>query len=146
MMQVATKRLHWGAFAWMLVCCPLGTTAADSQSACSSGACKPTELQTLKQLPPEVLSYLIDDPHSPKGIADRDGKYNATDVITNPPLPMRRFVLAGVSPDRLVVEVERGGYSHYYQALEFHLSDHHWVYASRKDMLERIDDVSSLFR
>jgi hypothetical protein len=138
-------RLYWGALASIFVCCPLGTTAADSPSVCSSGACKPTELHTLKQLPPEVLSYLIDDPHSPKGIADRDGKFNLTDAVVNSSLPMRRFVLAGMSSERLVVEVERGGRSHYFQELEFHLSDNHWVYASRKNMFERIDDVSSLF-
>src|SRR5579872_1831801 len=42
------------------------------------------------------------------GIADRDGKFNPTDVVDSR-LPMRRFLVAGLDGDQALVAVERGG-------------------------------------
>lgn len=112
-------------------------TTALAQDAAAWG-----EVRTLKQLPPEVRTFLIDD--GPKGIADRDGKFNPTDVVSDPSVPMRRFVIAALSPERLIVEVEHGGRAHYFQKLEFRSVDHHWVFQTRSYIIGRIDDVPSL--
>jgi hypothetical protein len=42
--------------------------------------------------------------------------------------------------------VERGGRAHYFEEFEFHLLDRHWVYVSHRNMIERVDDISSLLR
>jgi hypothetical protein len=130
-------------FASLVVLCLCGATTVSAEGSCASKSCEWSELHTLKQLPPEVLSFLVNDP--PKGIADRGEKFNVTDVV-NTALPMKRFVLAAMASDRLVVEVERGGRSRYFQTFDFRLLDHQWVYASRTNTSEQIDDVSTLLR
>ena len=42
------------------------------------------------------------------GIADRNGKYNPTDVV-DVRLPMRRFVVVGLDGDATLVAIEHGG-------------------------------------
>jgi hypothetical protein len=42
------------------------------------------------------------------GIADRNGKYNATDVVFFSH-PMRRFLIAGLDGDTTLVAIEQGG-------------------------------------
>ena len=42
------------------------------------------------------------------GIADRNGKYNPTDVVDSS-LPMRRFLVAGLDGDTTLVAIEHGG-------------------------------------
>jgi hypothetical protein len=139
------KRSYTSVLASLLFICLPNAAAASAESTCAPGVCDRQELRTLKDLPPEVLSFLLNDPHSPKGIADRNGQFNVTDVV-NSSLPMRRFVLAAMTSNRLVVEVERGGRSHYFEEFEFHLLDRHWVYVSHRNMIERVDDISSLLR
>jgi hypothetical protein len=45
-------------------------------------------------------------------IANPDAEFQATDVITNPTLPIRRLVAAGCSSDHCLVYYERGGKTH----------------------------------
>ena len=51
-----------------------------------------------------------------EGIADRNEKFNVTDVI-DPTLPMRRFAVAGLSSKSAIVAVERGGRGYNVQIL-----------------------------
>jgi len=129
-----SPRLSSYSLAACLSCCAF---------AIAQNAVQQREVRSLNELPPEVLAFLIQDP--PQGIADRGGKSNVTDVVDQT-LPMRRFVLAVITPVRLVVEVERGGRSHYFQKLEFHQVYHHWMYQARNYLDGKIDDVATLLR
>jgi hypothetical protein len=47
-------------------------------------------------------------------IADPGERFEATDVITDPDLPRRRLIFAGVAQDRAFVHYEEGGIGHSY--------------------------------
>src|SRR2546425_13315661 len=89
---------------------------AQQHSACAG---KPlTEAHSLEILPAQLNSLLGRDRSGLEGIADRNGKFNVTDVEDNK-LAMRRFVLAGLSASCAIVAVERGARPQNYQGLEF---------------------------
>jgi hypothetical protein len=52
-------------------------------------------------------------------MANLGQKYQATDVITEPGLPFRRLLFAGVSDDKWFIQYERGGYGHSYAVVVF---------------------------
>jgi len=102
--------------------------AAQQQSACVG---KPlTEAHSLEILPAQLNSLLGRDRSGLEGIADRTGKFNVTDVVDNK-LPMRRFVLAGLSASCAIVAVERGGRTHTYQAVAFEYANAKWLVVQR---------------
>jgi hypothetical protein len=47
-------------------------------------------------------------------IADPGEPFEATDVITDPDLPRRRLIFAGVAQDRAFIHYEEGGIAHFY--------------------------------
>jgi len=47
-------------------------------------------------------------------IADPGEKFEVTDVITDPDLPTRRLIFAGVAQDRAFIHYEEGGIAHSY--------------------------------
>jgi len=47
-------------------------------------------------------------------IADPGERFEATDVITDPDLPTRRLIFAGVAQDRAFIHYEEGGIAHSY--------------------------------
>jgi hypothetical protein len=53
-------------------------------------------------------------------IANPGERFQVTDVIVDPPLPIRRLVAAGCSTDHCLVYYERGGIAHSWQAALFH--------------------------
>lgn len=53
-------------------------------------------------------------------IAQPGAEFQATDVIVNPRLPIRRLVVAGCSTDHCLVYYERGGIAHRWQVALFH--------------------------
>ena len=53
-------------------------------------------------------------------IADPGAEFQATDVIVNPKLPIRRLVAAGCSNDHCLVYYERGGIAHTWHVTLFH--------------------------
>ena len=53
-------------------------------------------------------------------IAEPGAEFQATDVIVNPKLPIRRLVAAGCSTDHCLVYYERGGIAHTWQVALFH--------------------------
>jgi hypothetical protein len=54
-------------------------------------------------------------------IADPGQKFEATDVITDPDLPRRRLIFAGVAGDRAFIHYEQGGIGHSYLVALFRL-------------------------
>jgi len=53
-------------------------------------------------------------------IAEPGAKFQVTDVIAEPGLPIRRLVAAGCSSDHCLVYYERGGIAHTWQVALFH--------------------------
>jgi hypothetical protein len=53
-------------------------------------------------------------------IAEPGAKFQVTDVILEPNLPIRRLVVAGCSTDHCLVYYERGGIAHTWLAALFH--------------------------
>ena len=66
------------------------------------------EVRSLSALPRSLQTTLDVGRAGLDGIADRDGKFNPTDVVDSS-LPMRRFVVAGLEDDSALVAVEQGG-------------------------------------
>ncbi len=67
------------------------------------------EVRTLRALPPSVQAALGVGSPGPDGIAERDRRYNPTDVILDSNLPMRRFLVAGLADNATLVAIEHGG-------------------------------------
>jgi hypothetical protein len=53
-------------------------------------------------------------------IAEPGAEFQATDVVRNPKLPIRRLVAAGCSTDHCLVYYERGGIAHTWHVAMFH--------------------------
>jgi hypothetical protein len=66
------------------------------------------EVRTLSALPPSLQTALGVGRLGLEGIADRDGKFNPTDVVDSK-LPMRRLLVAGLEGDTALVAIEHGG-------------------------------------
>jgi hypothetical protein len=60
-------------------------------------------------------------------IAEPGAKFQVTDVITEPTLPIRRLSVAGCSTDHCLVYYERGGYAH-----TWHVALFHWTPAATR--------------
>ena len=58
-------------------------------------------------------------------IAEPRAEFQATDVVVNPKLPIRRLVAAGCSTDHCLVYYERGGIAH-----SWHVALFHWTPAA----------------
>jgi hypothetical protein len=84
----------------------LPTTVLATPALCSDRTL--SEVRSIAGLPHEVQILLGSERRGAEGIADRMERFNATDVIKDG-LPMRRFTIAGVSSDCIVVGVEHGG-------------------------------------
>jgi len=54
-------------------------------------------------------------------MADPGKRFEATDVITDPTLPRRRLVFAGVAQDRAFIHYEQGGIGRFFVIEFFHL-------------------------
>ena len=60
-------------------------------------------------------------------IAEPRAEFQATDVVVNPTLPIRRLVAAGCSTDHCLVHYERGGIAH-----TWHVALFHWTPAATR--------------
>lgn len=83
------------------------------------------EARTLSELPASVLSILGSGHLGTDGIADRDGMFNATDIVV-PFLPTRRFVLAAVGERCVVIALEQGGVGHMFTVLLLKRAESTW--------------------
>jgi hypothetical protein len=74
----------------------------------------------VRGLPLEVRDGLQALWHSPKfEMAGPGAEFQATDVITNPNLPIRRLIVAGCSVDHCIIYYERGGIAHTHTVVLF---------------------------
>lgn len=100
-----------------------------------------SEVLTLRQLPPDLQAVLGVGTPGLHGIADRNGKYNPTDVVDST-LPMRRFVVAGMDGDTTLVAIEHGGLGWRVDVALFKKTsvERNWVlFKSPKDLRELVD-------
>lgn len=81
-------------------------------------ACAPAGARTLhhlSDLPPEAVERLRT--FFKEGFADAGAAFNATDVISDPLVPQRRFVRAYQHRDRWIIWYEHGGRGYHLHAL-----------------------------
>lgn len=88
------------------------------------------EVRSLDTLPKLLRHLLPSSTRGEDGIADRGGRFNATDVIDHD-LPMRRFVMAAVGTSCAVVAVEYGGMAHGFELREYWLTGEGWKAGER---------------
>jgi hypothetical protein len=66
-------------------------------------------LSKVSDLPAGIKKLYTVSGTSRVAIADPGRKFEATDLITDPDLPKRRLIFAGVAGDRVFIHYERGG-------------------------------------
>jgi len=77
------------------------------------------EAQSLRELPAGVQVLLgVGLAPDEGGIADRDGRFNASDIMIDG-VPGRRFALGVLKGDEALVAVEQGGRGYSVQTMEF---------------------------
>jgi hypothetical protein len=106
-----------------------GAPLTSAEDRCSGAAV--TEVRSLDALPIQLRHLFPNSTTGVGGIADRGGRFNATDVIVHD-LPMRRFVLAAVGTACAVVAVEYGGRSHGFELTEYRLAADGWKAGERR--------------
>jgi hypothetical protein len=89
-----------------------------------------TEIKSLSGLPTPLRALLPPTGHGLDDIADRGGRFNATDVVIHT-LPRRRFTLAAVSGDCAVIAIEYGGIAQGFEIVEYHLAQGVWSVTNR---------------
>jgi hypothetical protein len=82
-------------------------------------------VHTIKGLPNDVNVLLGRQKEGPDGIADVGEPFNRTDVVDRR-LPMRRFIVAGVSSTSVLVAYEQGGRGYSMQARGYVLEHAGW--------------------
>jgi hypothetical protein len=102
---------------------------ASAEDRCSGAAV--TEARSLDALPKQLRHLFPSSTTGVDGIADRGGRFNATDVIVRD-WPMRRFVLAAVGTTCAVVAIEYGGRAHGYELTEYRLATDGWKAGERR--------------
>jgi len=124
------KQIAWTSLGWLLlVISP--TVLASEQPSCAGKAL--SEVRTLKALPDEVNSLLGKAHAGLSGIADRDGRFNRTDVVDER-LPMRRFVIAGLNSSCVLVALERGGRGYSVELVVFEYAGGKWQISQRRNI------------
>lgn len=71
-------------------------------------------VQKVADLPAGIRKLYTVKGGSRVAIADPGERFEATDVITDPDLPRRRLIFAGVAQDRAFIHYEEGGIAHSY--------------------------------
>ncbi len=66
-------------------------------------------VRRVSELPKAILGLFTVKGERRIAMADPGGEFQATDVISDPDLPHRRLIFAGVAQDRAFVHYERGG-------------------------------------
>ncbi len=108
----------------VLVLGPISPALADDSTACANP--KFSEARSLTDLPPALARKLGADQTGVAGIADRGGEFPSTDNITKP-IPMRRFSLAAVGEDCVLVALEQGGIGYSRQLRTYERKGTDWL-------------------
>lgn len=117
--------------AWLLVLSLTGVPcSAPTQEARPEGldSRSLTEVRWLTELPPGLAAAVGREKSGLDGIADVQGTFNSTDAIDNR-LPLRRFIVGGLSPKSAVIAYEQGGSDykvHPYHAKAYILEELGW--------------------
>ncbi len=105
-----------------------------------------SEITSLKALPASIQGALGASRPGLEGVADAGASFNVTDVV-DAKLPMRRFVLAGLSKTHALVAVEHGGRAHNVRVVLYELPDtekEQWVLVGRAQLANLEDLVHNL--
>jgi hypothetical protein len=92
-----------------------------------------TEVRSLEALPIQLRHLFPSSTSGVDGIAERGGRFNATDVIVHD-WPMRRFVMAAVGTSCAVVAVEYGGRAYGFELTEYRLTGEGWKAGERRTL------------
>src|SRR5262245_11562028 len=95
--------------------------AARGAERCTQGDPQLVEVKSIKALPREVAVALDAERVGLFGIADYAQEFNRTDDVDSS-LPMRRFAVAGVSQDCILIAIERGGRGYWIEVVMFERS------------------------
>ena len=95
-----------------------------------------SEVRSLAELPSEVGTLLGKDRLGSGGIADRNGKFNLSDALMpgEEQTPFRRFRLAAVSTNCILVAVEHGGIAYFVELWAFERSRNRWSGEQRESI------------
>lgn len=95
-----------------------------------------SEAHSLVELPEEVGALMGKDRPGSGGIADRNGKFNETDALRpgEEQLPFRRFNLAAVSANCILVAVEHGGRGYFIELWAFEHNRNQWRGEQRQNI------------
>jgi len=77
------------------------------------------------------------------GIADRGGRFNATDVVDQS-LPRKRFTLATLSGSCAVIAIEYGGIARGFEITEYHLAQGRWSVTHRASVFREPKSIMDL--
>ena len=102
-----------------------------------------TEALSLEALPYQLRHLLPSSTSGVDGMADRGGRFNATDVVVHD-WPMRRFVLAAVGTSCAVVALEYGGMAHGFELTEYHLTGEGWKAGARRTLPSEPKSIGDL--
>jgi hypothetical protein len=108
-----------------------GAALTRAEDRCSGATV--TEVRSLEALPIQLRHLFPSSTSGVDGIADRGGRFNATDVIVHD-WPMRRFVMAAVGTSCAVVAVEYGGRAHGFELTEYRLTGEGWKAGERRTL------------
>jgi hypothetical protein len=84
-----------------------------------------SEVLSLAFLPVGVTTALGRTKSGMDGVADRTERFNVTDVVYSK-LPMRLFIVGGVSDTHVLVAIEHGGRSLYFEAFSYTRANSIW--------------------
>jgi hypothetical protein len=96
-----------------------------------------SEIRALKALPDGVRAAFGLRGVANGGIADRNEPFNVADVVSGPTLPMRRFIVGGVSDSAVLVSYERGGRGYSIEARAFSRANAGWAEIGHWHLSER---------
>jgi hypothetical protein len=105
---VSSFLVIYSAFVLQELHAQTATAPAKSQEKIQWAGYALSEVRTLRELPADIQAVLGVGTPGVDGIADRNGEYNATDVVDSR-LPNRRLLFAGLDGDTTLVAVEHGG-------------------------------------
>jgi hypothetical protein len=101
------------------------------------------EATSLAALPDGVRRLLASMGNGFDGIADKGGRFNATDVVDHN-VPMRRFILAAVGATCAVVAIEHGGLAHNFEVREYQVVGSAWQLTSHATVFNEPRSVADL--
>jgi hypothetical protein len=134
----------YSAFTFSELRAQTATASAKNQERIQWAGYALSEVRTLRELPSGVQAVLGVGTPGLDGIADRNGKYNPTDVVDSS-LPMRRFLVAGLDGDTTLVAIEHGGRGWRVEVTLFKKTafERNWIlFKSPKTLRELVDQLA----